>query len=103
MAKMAETTKMAAEHVIITMAVNFPRRENLFRERMSVLCRGWRVAHDLCQRQKLGAEFQSGAISGVSIYEETDMVLFESELDDATRGGKVLIFADDENVLAPKL
>jgi hypothetical protein len=94
---------MAAEQVIITMAVNFPRIETLYRELISVLCRGRRVTHDGGQGQQFGAEFQSGAIRSVRIYEETDTALIDSKLDDTAGGGKSIRFTDDENVLATQL
>jgi hypothetical protein len=103
MAKIVQTTKMAAEQVIITMAVNFPRIETLYRELISVLCRGRRVTHDGGQGQQFGAEFQSGAIRSVRIYEETDTALIDSKLDDTAGGGKSIRFTDDENVLATQL
>ncbi|MGB8541730.1 MAG: hypothetical protein WCD49_08850 [Candidatus Acidiferrales bacterium] len=93
---------MAAEQVIIIMAVNFPRMENLLSERISTFSAGRRVAHNLGQSQQFRTEFQTGAAGSVGIDEEPDTIALKDELNIAPRGGELIAFSYNQNTLPAK-
>src|ERR1700691_1482920 len=82
------------------MAVNFPRRERLRRGYISAFSSGGSVTHNFLQCQEVRTNLQTGAVSGIWIYEEADAVVLQRELDGTSGGCEVICFADYEDTLA---
>jgi hypothetical protein len=95
-----QATSTATEEVIMMMAVNFPRRERLRRGYISAFSSGGSVTHNFCQCQEFRTNLQTGAVSGIWIYEEADAVVLQSKLDGTSGGCEVICFADYKDTLA---
>src|ERR1700735_544854 len=102
-AKSRQATRPATEQPNAMMGVNFPRIEKLRTGRISALSSDGSVTHYFCQCQELGTNLQPGAAGGIGIDEKTDAIVLQSELDDTSRRGKIICFADDQDALAAKL